>query len=102
MKASELAQLSLKELRALRERVDAAISEREIQERAEVKAKVADLAAKSGFSIGELFGTGRSGKRGAAAVKYRNPKDPTETWTGRGRRPNWLVEAGGDSERFRI
>jgi DNA-binding protein H-NS len=102
MKASELAALSLKELRALQERVEDAIAEREQQERADVKAKIADIASKSGFSVGELFGSGRNGKRGAADIKFRNPKDPSQTWTGRGRKPNWIVAAGGDAERFRV
>ena len=102
MKASELAALSLKDLRSLRERVDGAIAEREVQDRADVKAKLADIAAKAGFSVGELFGSGRSGKRTAAVRQYRNPKDASQTWTGRGRKPNWLVEAGGDIERFRL
>lgn len=102
MKASELAQMSLKDLRALSARVEEAIANREHQDRADVKAKLADLAAKAGFSVGELFGNGRGGKRGSVAVKFRNPKDPTQTWTGRGRKPNWLNEAGGDIERFRI
>lgn len=102
MKASELAALSLKELRALAERVDAAIAEREKQDRVDVKAKLADIAEKAGFSVGELFGSGRNGKRSAAAIKFRNPKDPSQTWTGRGRKPNWIVDAGGDPERFRI
>lgn len=39
----------------------------------------------------ELFG--KRGKRGAASIKYRNPKDTSQTWTGRGRKPNWLVGA---------
>jgi DNA-binding protein H-NS len=102
MKASELAALSLKDLRTLRERVDTAIAEREVQDRADVKAKLADIAAKAGFSVGELFGPGRSGKRVAAAIKYRNPKDPSQTWTGRGRKPTWIVAAGGDVQRFRV
>jgi DNA-binding protein H-NS len=29
----------------------------------------------------------------AVAVKYRNPRDLSQTWTGRGRKSNWLVEA---------
>lgn len=33
-------------------------------------------------------------ERAAPGVKYRNPEDPSETWTGkRGRRPAWLVKA---------
>jgi DNA-binding protein H-NS len=30
--------------------------------------------------------------RGKAAPKYRNPADPEQTWTGRGRLPKWAAE----------
>jgi DNA-binding protein H-NS len=26
-------------------------------------------------------------------VKYRNPDNPAQTWSGTGRKPTWLVEA---------
>ena len=100
MKNGQLGKMSVKDLRALRDRVDQAITEREREERAELKAKLADLAAKSGFSVGELFG--KSKARGPVAIKYRNPQNASETWTGRGRRPRWITKAGGDVERFRI
>ena len=32
--------------------------------------------------------------------KYRNPNNPEQTWTGRGKRPNWMN--GGDSDQYRI
>ncbi|MCK5549998.1 MAG: H-NS histone family protein, partial [Hyphomicrobiaceae bacterium] len=31
------------------------------------------------------------GKGKSVAPKYANPDDPSQTWTGRGRRPRWLV-----------
>jgi len=37
--------------------------------------------------------------------KYQNPEIPSETWSGRGKQPRWLVsalEAGGKIEDFRI
>jgi DNA-binding protein H-NS len=37
--------------------------------------------------------------------KYRNPGDPSETWSGRGKQPRWLVallRAGKDIDDFRI
>jgi DNA-binding protein H-NS len=37
--------------------------------------------------------------------KYQNPAVPAETWSGRGKRPRWLVsalKAGGTVEDFRI
>ena len=46
---------------------------------------------------------GQLGKmRGPVAIKYRNSQNDSETWTGRGRRPRWIVKAGGDIERFRV
>ncbi|WP_072395463.1 H-NS histone family protein [Hyphomicrobium sp. CS1GBMeth3] len=95
-----LGRMSLKERRSLRERVDDEIAERERVERAELKAKLSDMASKAGFSVNELFG--RGGRRSQSTVQYRNPDDPSQTWTGRGRRPNWIIEAGGNVERFRI
>ena len=67
--------------------------------------KVALLAAEEaaklhGYSLselaGELGGQGRqadkSSKSGLSA-KYANPNNPLETWSGRGRRPRWFVDA---------
>ena len=33
--------------------------------------------------------------RSAVAPKYRNPADPSQTWSGRGRPPTW-IELGGE------
>lgn len=88
-----LDKLSLTQLMDLQQRVEAAITERKAKEAREVKEKMQALAQKSGFSLNELFGDRRRGKKGPAAIKYRNPKDPSQTWTGRGRKPNWLVVA---------
>ena len=49
----------------------------------------------------------KSPRRPYAAVfpKYQNPAEPSETWSGRGKQPRWLVsalKAGGRIEDFRI
>jgi DNA-binding protein H-NS len=93
--------MSLKALIALDAKVKAAIDEKRVSERHDMKAKLEDMARASGFSAAELFG-GRRGKGSKVAPKYRNPKDASQTWTGRGRRPLWIVEAGGNIERFLI
>lgn len=48
-------------------------------------------------------------KRKPSAVKllptYRNPNNPEETWTGRGRKPKWLIaalDAGSTVDQCRI
>jgi len=96
----KLERMTAKELRQLEERVRAAIVAREEQDRSELRNKVVALAEKAGVSVAQLFGRGR--KRRPAVVKFRHPKNPSLTWTGRGRRPRWLVKAGGDIERFRV
>jgi DNA-binding protein H-NS len=101
MRNGQLDKMPLKELLALDAKVKAAIQEKRVSERHEMRAKMEELARASGFSVAELFG-GRKGKGSKVAPKYRNPKDPTQTWTGRGRRPNWIVEAGGDPKKFLI
>lgn len=81
--------LTLKELIELEAKVQKAISTARDRERAEVKQALAQLAEKRGFSVSELFGGRGRGK--SSAAKYANPDNKAETWTGRGRKPNWLV-----------
>lgn len=90
----------------------------------QVKAAVVRLLKTSGWSFEELYGAngavaakapaaakstraksakGRS--LGKVAPKYRNPANPQETWTGRGRQPRWLAgetAAGKKLEDFLI
>ena len=99
MRNGQLDKMSLKDLLALDAKVKATIEEKRVSERHEARAAMEELARKSGFTVAELFG-GRKGSK--VAPKYRNPKDPNQTWTGRGRRPNWMVEAGGDPKKFFI
>jgi DNA-binding protein H-NS len=81
--------MSLKELLDLDAKVQKAINAARERERAEVKHAMAALAEKRGFSMAELFGGRGRGK--VSAAKYANPDNRAETWTGRGRKPNWLV-----------
>jgi DNA-binding protein H-NS len=105
-KINGLEKLSYTELLDLQTRIAAAIVERKAADARDVKQKLQALAARSGFSMDELFGGRRGGgKRGPVAVKYRNPKDASQTWTGRGRKPTWLVEAvkrGAKIESFAV
>jgi len=103
MKDSQLEKMSLRDLRDLGKRVDQAIVSRQSRDRAELKEKMAAMAAEAGLSLDDVVGRRRGGKtRGAQQVKYRHPDDPTLTWSGRGRKPRWLKQAGGSAERFRV
>ena len=82
---------SYAELLKLQERIEEAIAAKRVEDAAATKEALRAMAEKAGFDIKELFG--KRGKRGSSGVKYRNPKDTSQTWTGRGRKPNWLVDA---------
>ena len=91
MTRADLENYRYADLLKLQAQIEAAIDVRKVEEKADLKKKLSDLATKSGFSVEELYGKGRKGK--ISEVKFRHPKDPNLTWTGRGRKPSWLNEA---------
>ena len=101
--AKRLEQMSYRELQQLSMRVNRAMGTARDRDRATLRQKMESVVANAGFQIGDLIG--RGGKGRTVAVKYANPDDPTQTWTGRGRKPKWLVakvKAGNKIDRFLI
>ncbi|MBZ0127824.1 MAG: H-NS histone family protein [Rhodobacteraceae bacterium] len=82
--------LSLDELTRLKKDVDKAIASFEARRMAEVRAALDAKAREMGFTLDQLTG-GKPGKKAPAAAKYRDPANPSATWSGRGRRPGWFV-----------
>jgi DNA-binding protein H-NS len=78
MKNSDLKLMAIDELWDLREQITAKLA-RELTIK---KARLEERLHKIG-----------SAKRPYPKVlpKYRNPKDPAETWSGRGKQPRWLT-----------
>ncbi len=112
MTADDLTTMSRKQLEKLLNDVKKAITAIEANEKKEAKKAAEKAAAKYGFSLSDLTdgSTGRSGRRKSApknpgVPKYANPEDPSETWTGKGRQPQWFkdtVEAGKDPKDLEI
>lgn len=91
-RVSGIEKLSHSELIQLKADVERLIAEKQAAERNALKQRLADLAKAQGFSLEEIVGKGRKGK-GSVPIKYRDPKNSENTWTGRGRTPRWLVAA---------
>lgn len=83
----------------LEELINQAQREKERRRRsnlAEVRRELRQLARERGYTIEELFGVGGGSsddERRKSRPKYRNPLNPSQTWSGRGRKPRWFEEA---------
>ena len=96
----DLEALSLIELKKMQKDVAKAISTYQDRQKAEARAKVEAFARDLGYSLAELVGAEVNTARAPAPAKYRHPENPALTWSGRGRKPQWFVDAlaGGKSK----
>jgi len=104
MTPKKLSGMSYKELLALQGRVQSAIADKRENQRLSVRGEIEMMAKAAGFRVDELFSSrkGKAPRAAAPGIKYRHHDNGSLTWTGRGRRPKWLVGAGGNIERFRV
>jgi DNA-binding protein H-NS len=93
--AIDLKSLSPKELKALIANAESHMQEARASQIQEVRKKIDALLSGSGLSLADVYPArgSKGGKRGSVAPKYRNPDDPNQTWTGRGKRPLWFAAA---------
>lgn len=94
----DLSTLSVKEMAELRKTLDKAITKRAESEKAEVLAAAIaaaeSVAAEKGYKLSDIgFPMPGKAPKSKGVAKYRNPNDASQTWTGKGRRPNWIIEA---------
>lgn len=114
-----LAKKDDKELERILEQVQALKAQREEEQQAEVRttidekcAELKELAASIGLNFKYDLTAPRGGARAGVTktrarvpAKYRNPHNPSQTWSGRGIRPKWLraeLEKGRKIEEFLI
>ena len=102
MRDSKLSEMSLDELWDLHERVGAILSDRIEDEKKKLEQQLNQLARR----VTEL--SPRSPQRRSypkVEAKFRNPDNPSDTWSGRGKTPRWLaslIAAGRKLDEFRI
>lgn len=89
----DLNELNLKELRDLQTQVAKAIATFEDRRKKEALAELEETARSLGFSLAELTGVSGLRSKSASVAKYANPANQSETWSGRGRKPRWFIEA---------
>jgi len=97
----DLETMSREELMDLRARIDDAIASAAERERQAAIAAADEAARQFGYSLGDLgvqqAAPARRKTRAGATPKnpprFRNPANPSQTWSGRGRRPQWIKDA---------
>lgn len=102
--------MSYDQLLVLKMRVDQELTSRGDSELHALKEKLELIANAQGVSIGELFGVRvprqkKERKKREVRIKYRNPDNPEESWTGVGKMKKWLaekIEAGHALEEFAV
>ncbi|KLD64902.1 H-NS family nucleoid-associated regulatory protein [Dyella japonica] len=97
--AIDLKNLTPKELQALIANASAHMQEARVAHVRAIKEKIDALLSHAGLSLDDIYPSrgkkvaGKKGKTGSVAPKYRDPSDPSVTWSGRGRQPIWFVQA---------
>jgi len=89
----DLEALSLPELKKMQKDIAKAISTFEDRQKAEARTKLEAVANEMGYSLAELLGAVSKPKRAPVAPKYQHPENSAVTWSGRGRKPQWFVDA---------
>lgn len=89
----DLSKMSLDQLKAHRKDVDKAISGFQSRQRAEAMKELQAVAKKHGMPLDDIVGGKGKKTKAKAPAKYRNPGDANQTWSGRGRQPEWYKAA---------
>ncbi|WP_201533127.1 H-NS family nucleoid-associated regulatory protein [Psychrobacter immobilis] len=100
----DLDSLNVDELRAITENAQQLIAKKQHQRLYDAYMQFEKISEESDATIEEILQAGEKLEK-KRNIKYRNTNDNEETWTGRGRKPTWLVEAlaaGHDVEDFAI
>jgi DNA-binding protein H-NS len=98
-------ELTLEQLKEINRKSAAAIAAFESRRKKEAVAKATEIAKAAGFSSLKDMLSAEPAKSRETEPKYRHPENPELTWSGRGRKPNWIadaVEAGKSLEDFKI
>ncbi|GHD66620.1 H-NS histone family protein [Jeongeupia chitinilytica] len=93
----ELSGFSLPQLYELQKKIAVEIENRKVTDKHDLLVEIQNLAAAKGFSLNEVLGVEvakKLGKKVAVAGKpqFANPNDPSQTWSGRGRKPQWAID----------
>lgn len=88
-----LESLTVQELIVVKKLVDRLINSQQKNAKKQLQNKIQDLVKSHGLDIEMLVWKPEESakKKKQYPPKYQNPKNPSEVWTGLGKRPKWVV-----------
>ena len=88
----DLSKYSIAQLRALEVQVIDELKARHFLSISKAREQILHIARNAGLSEKDLraIKAPKASKQSSFEVKYRNPADPTQQWSGRGRQPAWV------------
>ncbi len=95
--------LTAVQIEALQARLVEQLAAKRASEKLELVAEIVRLVENSGYDMAEVLAL-LSRQVATTTAAYVNPNDPTEIWSGQGRRPKWLkdlIDAGHPLDEFR-
>ena len=110
MPDTDLSGLNIDQLTDLVDKAQSEMASRERQRRKDLRSELERRLTADGYKLHDIFpelGTGGANgrQRRKMPVKFRNPQNPDETWTGIGPSPKWvqaiLAERGIDMAAFK-
>jgi DNA-binding protein H-NS len=104
MKNPDLNSMTIDELWSLHEELAAELARKMLAEKTQLEQRLRQLAV-SPDDAGLKKKTSERRPYPQVSPKYRNPTEPSETWTGRGKTPRWLsaqLKSGKKLDDFRI
>lgn len=92
---------SVGELKSLIDKAKEAIEQKRVSEILNLRDQMFKMAKVYDMTPEEVLAFSGRKRKSAGIPKYRNPENPEQTWTGRGKKPGWLKQAA-DPEALRI
>lgn len=89
-KTLDISKLSIPEMNALKADIDAEMQSRRKDQIKVVAQQIRKILQENGMTVEDIFG--KKTRTNKVAPKYACPSDPSMTWTGRGRKPRWVVD----------
>lgn len=84
--------MTFADLLQLKTEVESEIAKREQEEKSRARKQILELAKTFNLSVEEVLASKPAVARKPVEAKYRHPQNPELTWTGRGRKPAWVVD----------